>query len=777
MRHPVFEERDLMCCHPPKSAVVLLCVAAILAGCAPQQPLYLRNNGDLSHYIGMSQTIDNADVPEPPFSEIEGTVRPFSLDKPAPKEHWDLTLEDAIRYALHNGKVLRQIGGQEVGGRAFAEQIAPAPPSFLTGSPLQAGTIYDPAIAETDARSGVNAALSLFDPQLSTDLFWERNHEPRDVNPNFSTSVPTQLNQDVAEFDTTLSKTTADGTVLSLGMSTNYDLERNNNSVNPDLLHNYTTSIQMEIRRPLLQGYGVEYNRIAGPGAIPGFNQGVLIARINTDITLAAFEASVRNLVSDVENQYWDLHFAYHNLDAWVKARDRVLRTWHKVKALVDAGVLPVSDEAQAREEYFSFRNLAEQAQWRLYHAESNLRYMMGLAATDGRLIRPADDPTTAKITFDWSQVQTEAMSRSPELREARWRVKQRELELIAAKNYLLPRVDLDARYRWLGMGDKIIDHGNNVFSDNGANVPAGALENLGSGEFQDWHIGIEAQIPLGYRKQKDGVKNAELALARDRAKLREIELEVSHQVAFAISDMEANLVMSATNFNHELAAQRFVDATETVFDTDPNGAATLLNLLGAYRSLAQAEVDYFGSITNYARSIAGVHYRKGSLLEYNGVYLTEGPWPAKAYFDARRRARTRSAALYMDYGFTYPKVLTRGPNPQFPGEAMGAGGMPTDGPAMGPGTPAKQPSDTTPEIVPAPPAEPSGTAPRVLPPPPQPPAAPPGSVNPDSTAAASQPGDETRDLTRGLSALASKADEATDAPNPPVRQTGYQGR
>ena len=103
---------------------------------------------------------------------------------------------------------------------------------------------------------------------------------------------------------------------------------------------------------------------------------------------------------------------------------------------------------------------------------------------------------------------------------------------------------------------------------------------------------------------------------------------------------------------------------------TDP----TLLNiLLNAQRSLAQAESDYFRSVTNYAKSISQVHYRKGSLLEYNGVYLTEGPWPAKAYFDARRRARSRSAALYLDYGFTYPKVLSQGPIPQFSGKAMGA--------------------------------------------------------------------------------------------------------
>ena len=33
-------------------------------------------------------------------------------------------------------------------------------------------------------------------------------------------------------------------------------------------------------------------------------------------------------------------------------------------------------------------------------------------------------------------------------------------------------------------------------------------------------------------------------------------------------------------------------------------------------------------------------------VTEYrNGVYLAEGPWPAKAYFDATKRSRERDAA------------------------------------------------------------------------------------------------------------------------------------
>jgi outer membrane protein TolC len=736
--------------------VVLLCGAAILAGCAPQQPLYLRDSGDLSHYIGMSQTLDNPDLPEPPFSEVEGTIRPFSLGGPAPKEYWDLTLEDAIRYALQNAKVMRQIGGQVQG-----------PPTFLTSNPGAAPTIYDPAIAETDARFGINAGLSLFDPVWSTDLYWERNHDPRNVNPLDAGSIPTELNQGLAGFDSSLTKNTADGTSLTLSTSAAYDIEHNNPTVG--LEGDYTTSLQMEIRRPLLQGYGVEYNRIAGPGAIPGFNQGVLIARVNSDIALATFEANVRNLVSDVEAMYWELHFDYHNKDAWAKGRDKALQVWQKVNSLYVHGVASAAQESLAREQYFFFSNQAEQAQAQLYQSESKLRYMMGIAATDGRMIRTADDPTIAKISFDWSQVQTEAISRSPELREARWRVKQRELELIAARNYLLPKLDLDFRYRFNGQGPELVNRGD-------SSILGGAVNNLASGEFQDWHIGIQGQIPIGFRKQKDGVSNAELQLARDRAKLRETELEVSSQVAYALRDMEANWVATGTNFNHQWAAQRNVEAmeSEAKLAKGPELTNALNNLFGAYRSLAQAEVDYYRSATSHARSISQVHKDKGSLLEYDGVYLAEGPWPAKAYFDARRRARSRSAALYLDYGFTHPKVLSQGPIGQTFGQAA-ADEKPTASPGAVPGTPARapargSPSDKGPDLMPAPQPQPPGTNPS------QPPTAP---VRPESTAAVGPTDHRTHDLgSLDLSSLAPKADEAAAANrDPAVQQAGYRGQ
>ena len=95
----------------------------------------------------------------------------------------------------------------------------------------------------------------------------------------------------------------------------------------------------------------------------------------------------------------------------------------------------------------------------------------MGSAATDGRLIRPCDDPTTAKLDFDWCQIHNEALARQVNLRRQKWQIKKVEMELIAARNFLLPRLDGVARYRWLGLGDRPDRSNNGMGIDPGRDV------------------------------------------------------------------------------------------------------------------------------------------------------------------------------------------------------------------------------------------------------------------------------------------------------------------
>lgn len=675
---------------PLPIAVIAACFV-VLAGCHPQQPFYFHEDKDLSHYKGMATEIEYPDVESCTLGDVEGAIRPFSLQNNQPKEVWDLKLEDAIRYALTNNKIMRSIGGQVQGAPDFISRNRDAVPS-----------IYDPALAESNPRSGVEAALSAFDTQWTTKLYWQKSETPS-LNVYPFGLVPVQYaqvtQQDTSTFQTQLQKTAATGGTWSLRHNVNYSnqnliLNGNNNPVPT----NWNVNLEAEMRQPLLRGAGVQFNRIAGPGAQPGIYNGVMLARINTDIALADFEASVRNLVADVETAYWELYFNYRSLDAVIAGRESALQTWRRTYALYKLGAKggEAENEAQARENYFLFRTSVEQALSSLYDTEAKLRYLMGIAATDGRLIRPIDEPTTAKVSFDWNDSVTESLARSVELRQMKWVIKRRELELIAAKNFILPQLDAVGKYTWLGLGEKLIESSGGTSNIYSTDPVPNAYQSLTHGDFQGWQVGLEFGMPLGFRREMSGIRNAQLQLAKDRARLQEGELELSHQLSFSIRSMEAAQVLSQTNFNRRIAAQRQVEAVTAAYET---GTITFDVLLSSQQRLAQAESAYYRSVVDYNEAIMQVHYRKGSLLEYNGVYLAEGPWPGKAYFDANRRARARDAAIYMDYGFTHPRVFSRGPYEQHAGGSNGLFGNEVQN---------SKPGDSTqPELMPTPEPQP----------------------------------------------------------------------
>lgn len=622
---------------------LLVGAALVTAGCGPKQPFYFCDDGDLSHYVGRAVQIEYPDVEDPMLADVTGAIPPFSLDNPNPDEVWDLTLEEAVRIALENSDVIRTLSYGEDG-------IVDTLQRNLVGAP----TVYDPALSEANPLYGVAAALAAFDAQFTGGAFWEKNDSPQNVAGFVTEFRPAVFEQDLGTFQARLAKTAATGGTWSLTHNVGY--EWNNASRSRAFESDWQVNIEAEVRQPLLQGRGVQFNRIAGPGGMPGSYNGVMIARVQTDIKLADFEAWVQNMLSDVENAYWDLYREYHGVRTLTESCDRSLNTWRKVKAEYDIGTVSLLDEARARTQYFAFRAGAEDAQHRLFSAEGNLRFMMGVAATDGRLIRPVDEPTAAKVKFDWSDTHTEAMVRNVHVRQQKWRIKQRELELLAAKNFLLPRLDGVARYRWLGLGDHLIDpqRASDPFDN--------AYQSMTGGDFQEWQLGLELSVPLGFRREMAALRHAQLSLARERAVLEDLQLEVSHSLTQSLRNLGQHHRLTQTRFNQRLAAMAELDgwdakeaAGQTVRD------AALDRNLDAQVRRAEAEVYYYRSIVDYNKAITQVHFRKGSLLTYDGVYLAEGPWSAKAYFDATRRARARDAGFYLDYGFTRPRVISQG--------------------------------------------------------------------------------------------------------------------
>lgn len=641
-------------------------------GCVPAGA-YEKVAAQIEYPAESACTVMNAD-------ESLNSPHPWTIDTEGMPEYWDISIEEVIQLALANSKVMRDLGGAVV------------------RAPAAARTTLDPAIAETDPRFGIEAALSDFDAQWLTSSFWERND--RALNNEFFGGGTRLLQQDVGVFQTAITKRAVTGSRFTIRHNVDYDA---NNAPGNRFYSAWNANVEAEIRHPFLQGSGVQFNRVAGLDATPGVYDGVLIARLNADVALTDFELAVRDLVSNVENAYWDLYFGYRVLDAKVKARDAALDTWRATRARFEAGRVggEAYNEAQAREQFFRFQQDTQNAlsgepyestrNWNgqpsgsfrptggVLLAERRLRLLMGLPPSDlsangaGKLLRPADEPFLAKIDFDWCQVANEAASRRPELRRQKWQIRRRELELMASKNFLLPRLDGVGRYRWRGFGD-------DLFPIGAAPPPPdtqfdGAYSNLTGGEFQEWQLGFELSVPIGFRQAHVAARNAELLLARERALLKDQQREVIHEAADAIAEMDRAFTVMQTSYNRLVATKDQLESVKARYEEE-KGDVPLDLYLESQRRLVEGETEYFLNRARYVLAAKNVHFVKGTLLDYDGVYLAEGPWPGKAHHDAAERDASRGRPQPLNYASSKAPVVSNGPFDQNPAEGSSAEAM-----------------------------------------------------------------------------------------------------
>lgn len=680
--------------------------AVFAAGCAELDELdYIVEKQNVSDevenswYRDRATQVDWPNVGSATPEEVSLSGQPRTLLHPQKDQLRDMTLGECLRLGLENSTVLRSKG-------AFL-----SPGNTILSNPNNAPSFYDPAIQESGVlfgSRGVEAALSAFDAQLSTSMTWGRREQI--LNNNFFTGI-NNLVTESSSLDSSLSKTFGFGGQLELLHNVDYE---GTNSPAPTFPSAVTGDVQARYRHPLLAGSGTEFTRIAGPisaafGGLTGVTQGVVIARINHDISLTQLEQNLIGYVRDVEYAYWELYLQYRTYDTVVHARDSAQKTWDVAKKKLDVGGVAgfsKEDEAQARDQYFNAEALAKQTLSQLYKAESALRRLIGLPVNDGEIIRPADEPVTSKIEPDWASSVATGLTSRVELRRHKWNIKSLELQLTAARSLVRPRLDFIGSYVVNGFGDRLLDYDDGV-SQGG---PSNMYGNLLDGNHTGWNTGFVLEMPLGLRSARAQVDNIELRLSKARDVLSVQEQEIAHELGFAFQELAEKYVTAQAYLNRRLAAEQRADLMWKNFK---GGTYTLDLFLRAQASLAEAEVAYYQALVEYNLATTDLQFRQGTLLDYNNVYMAEGEWDTEAWCDAHRRAQARihafdnSAYVHTEPAeFALPNLTT-----SFSGRCSDANcssGLP---PML------EQPAEESDQVFPSPdPATPSAEAPEPAP-------------------------------------------------------------
>ncbi|MCA8987350.1 MAG: TolC family protein, partial [Planctomycetaceae bacterium] len=632
--------------------VVLAVTIPLTSGCHTGVSRYYflgKEKPRQTNYRENTLEVDHSDVAQPTVPEVDATAPPHTVSNIERDETWDMSLEEAVHLALANSDVIRSAG----------QFLSPGNNLLTNGT--NASSVFDPAIQSSGVLFGgvgTEAALAEFDATLSTTLFYGRNETVQN-NPFFGGTAGGVLEQDTGSFNTSLNKQFAYGAQFTLSHEIDYQLTNASNTLFPST---YTGNIQGEYRQQLLAGAGADFVRVAGPlstgfTSITGVSNGVLIARINADISITQFEANVRDLVKDVEDTYWDLYLGYRNFDTSVTARNTALDTWRVAKAKRELGGVrgfTNSEESQARDRYFETRAQAENALGNLYVTEQRLRHLLGLPINDRKVIRPSNNPIAAKLDADWYHSLALGLTERVELRRQKWNIKSLELQLGAAKNFARPRLDLVAQYRVNGFGDHLL--GNSDLDKRGGDLNT-FYHKIAEGEETGYNYGLEFNMPFGLRLAKTQVRNLELRLTKARKVLAAQELEIGHELAVAFQQLETSYATAVSNYNRRNAALERVRMIGQELEVG-SGSNTLDRFLRAQESLAAAENAYHQSLIDYNKAIVNLYYRQGTLLEQDNIHLLEGKWDPAAYQYAYARAKSRAHAIPAPHLRTVPPAF-----------------------------------------------------------------------------------------------------------------------
>jgi hypothetical protein len=557
-------------------------------------------------------------------AELEANAQNSTLDNLG--GYAELSMEEAIRIGLENSKIIRELGGT------------------LLENPDAIFSVYDPAIIYTDPLFGEAAALSAFDATVSSQIFFDKND--REFNNQFL-GTNGLVKQDLGNFQLGVTKRAATGGLFSVRSVSDYDY---NNSIgnrygNPS--SSWQTYVEGELRQPLLRGGRLMVNRIAGPAAQVGEYNGILLAKNRTDISVSNFKISVRDFVGDIENAYWDLYFAYRDLEAKKMARDNALESWRRIIALGGKAGGEADKEGQAREQYFRFEAAVQDAIYGrtgeggtrtrngslpgtfrpitgVKVAERRLRFLLGIPINDGQTIRPSDEPAVVPVTYDRDACIAIACENRSELKRQLKKIRAAKLQMIAAKNALLPQLDIIGRYRFRGfgqdlIGDSFIDDGGGGFVD----PTNSAWSNLANGDFQEWQVGMELAIPLGFRKEYAAVRNIRNLLMREQKILDEQKRQIATDLSNALDNLERAYKFHTLQYNRLIAALKQLDAVTL---TNEQKKAPLYLVLEAQRRVLDAQTQLYRAKVEYAIAHRNVEFEKGTLLEALNVNFLAQP-------------------------------------------------------------------------------------------------------------------------------------------------------
>jgi len=415
------------------------------------------------------------------------------------------------------------------------------------------------------------------------------------------------------------------GTDMSLAFNNSRTVtDQTTTTLSPQL----NSSFRFQLSQHLLQGFGLTPN-----------TRFIRIANNNRLIADTAFRLQVITTIDQIENIYWDLVYAFENLQVQQDALAFAQKTLSDTRRQIGAGVSAPLQLASAQSTVATDQQALILAQTNLELQQLLLknalsRTLVGHTLDEAQVIPTStmDVPEQESIPPTHDLIE-QALNHRGELEESRVDLKTRELNTRVLGNALLPTTDVFAYYGGSGVGGD--QNAANVCPPAPAPQPFGCRQpgtipsrgitdtwkQLVNSTAPDKGIGVTFSIPLRNRVAQANQIRSELEYRQAQMRLQQLENQIRIEVRNAQFTLQQNRAAVAAAKAGVDAAQQSLYAEQRKLQA---GMSTPTLVLQNESLVATAQSNLISAMANYEKSRLELDRSTGLLLEHSNIEIAD---------------------------------------------------------------------------------------------------------------------------------------------------------
>lgn len=370
-----------------------------------------------------------------------------------------------------------------------------------------------------------------------------------------------------------------------------------NNNAFSTLNPAYTSDLQFSISHPLLRGAGRRAN--TAQLRILGYDEQAIESRTKLEV--------IRQLAG-VDRSYWRLYQARRELEVRQQQYELAAEQLARAERRNRAGAVSEIEVVRAQAGVSDRLEAIIIAQNNVLLQQRELKRIVnqpGLELESPTLILPSTQPDPVEFVFDRAQLMAAALASRMEMLELELQLAGDAARIDLARNAALPLLTLDYTYRVNGLGGSMQD----------------TFHTLQRNNFEDWELGLNAEIPLGNEAARSRIRQSILSRIQRLATKGAREQAIRQEVLNAIDSIEAGWQRILAARQSVILNTRALQGEQRQFDV---GLSTSTNVLDAAARLADAQSAEVAALADYQISQVDLAFATGTLLGADKV--TWGP-------------------------------------------------------------------------------------------------------------------------------------------------------